>query len=224
MIVTLASILGDVLTIHVLHYGCKPLIMGLLLLFVWQYQQAVGFTGYIKWLLAGMVFAMLGDILLMIREVDLFVGGLGAFLVMQLCYSIAFVQSIRMQGDTFPTSRLWRSTIPFGLYLLVFLLVLHPALTAKPASQALWPPVVVYGICLTTMGLLAAQRIGLAGYHPVLQGALLFILSDSAIAVNRFLYPFAGSTWVVMSTYAAAQYLITIGMIQGSLKSERMKE
>ncbi|WP_338870133.1 lysoplasmalogenase [Spirosoma sp. SC4-14] len=212
--VTLLEILGDGFDMRVLHYGCKPLIMALLMLYVWQFCQAVGFVAYIRWLLAGMAFAMLGDILLMIREVDLFALGLGAFLIMQLCYSIAFWKSIRAGRQTITGRWLMRSAIPFVLYLVIFLLLLHPAFVENPALEPLWWPVVVYAICLNGMGLLAVQRQGLPGYNQVVTGALLFILSDSAIAVNKFLSPFAGSTWLVMTTYAAAQYLIMVGMIQ----------
>lgn len=212
--ITLLEILGDVFDIRVLHYGCKPLIMALLMLYVWQFCRAVGFVGYIRWLLAGMVFAMLGDILLMIQEVDLFAPGLGAFLVMQICYSIAFLKSIQAGGQTITRRWLIRSSIPFALYLIIFLIVLRPAFVGKPALEVLWWPVVIYAICLNSMGVLAVQRQELPGYNQVVLGALLFILSDSAIAVDKFLSPFAGSTWLVMSTYAAAQYLIMVGMIQ----------
>ncbi|GAB4040661.1 lysoplasmalogenase [Spirosoma gilvum] len=212
--ITLLEILGDTLHIRVLHYGCKPLIMALLMLYVWQFCRAVGFVTYIRWLLIGMVFAMLGDILLMIQEVDLFAPGLGAFLVMQLCYSTAFLRSIRASGQPITGSRLGRSAVPFGAYLIVFLIVLRPAFVGKPELEALWWPVVVYAICLNSMGILATQRQGLPGYNQVMLGALLFIISDSVIAIDKFLSSFAGSTWLVMTTYAAAQYLIMIGMIQ----------
>ncbi|MBN8823537.1 MULTISPECIES: lysoplasmalogenase [unclassified Spirosoma] len=212
--ITLLEILGDSLTIRVLHYGCKPLIMALLMLYVWQFCQAVGFVSYIRWLLVGMVFALVGDILLMIQEIDLFAAGLGAFLMMQICYSIAFLKSIRAGEQLITSRRLVKRAIPFSLYLIIFLVLLRPVFISKPDLEVLWWPVVIYASCLNGMGLLATQRQGLPGYNQVVIGALLFIISDSAIAVNKFLSPFSGSTWLVMTPYATAQYLIMIGMIQ----------
>ncbi|WP_245859454.1 lysoplasmalogenase [Spirosoma aerolatum] len=212
--IALLEMLGDSLDIRVLHYGCKPLIMALLMLYVWQFCQAVGFVSYIRWLLIGMLFALLGDILLMIQEIDLFAAGLGAFLLMQICYSIAFLKSIQAGGQTITSRRLGKSVTPFGLYLIIFLALLRPVFVGKPDLEVLWWPVVIYAICLNTMGLLATQRQDIPGYNQVVIGALLFILSDSAIAVNKFLSSFGGSTWLVMTTYATAQYLIMIGMIQ----------
>ena len=213
-IITFLEILGDTLAVRWLHYGCKPLIMGLLLGYVWQHHRQKTYPAPIRWLLVGMVFALLGDVFLMIREVDLFAPGLGAFLVMQLCYSRAFWLSIHQRGNSPTIGSLLRDAIPFALYLAGFLYILRPAFTANAALMLLWWPVVVYAICLNMMGLLAVQRRGLPDYKQVVIGALLFILSDSAIAANKFLHPIPGTTWLIMSTYAAAQYLIVAGMVQ----------
>ena len=81
---------------------------------------------------------------------------------------------------------------------------------------------VIYAVCLSLMGLLATLRPNVLAYGWVVAGALLFILSDSLIALNKFLVPIPGSAFFVMSTYAAAQYLIVVGMvrqIRGSLQS-----
>lgn len=204
--VTVLTVLGDVLDIRWLHYGSKPLIMVSLLV----YSQLVTPKRSSGWLRAGMGFALLGDCLLMIREVDLFALGLGAFLLMQLCYCMAFWRSIRRL-----TTRLrWIWALPFALYLLAFLLVLYPAFSGDKQLQPLWGPVVIYAACLCTMGFLATQRGAESGAGWVTIGALLFILSDSAIAINKFLIPIPGAPLIIMGTYAAAQYLIVVGMRQ----------
>jgi uncharacterized membrane protein YhhN len=46
----------------------------------------------------------------------------------------------------------------------------------------------------------------------VLVGAVLFILSDSTIALNKFLQHFEAASLLVMTTYAAAQWLIVWGI------------
>jgi uncharacterized membrane protein YhhN len=202
--ITVLEIVGDIAQIQWLHYATKPLIVGLLLAWSWQHR-AVGGRPMI-WLRVGLVFALLGDIFLMIREVDLFGLGLASFLVMQLCYCIEFGMRVATQPVRPVTVLL--TALPFMIYAGLFLLVLHPAFATRPALRDLWIPVIVYVACISTMGLMAALRRGAYGYGPVLAGALLFMVSDSAIAVNSFLMSFAGSTLLIMSTYAAAQYLI----------------
>ncbi len=214
VLITLLTILGDTLPLRWLHYVSKPLIMVLLLGFVWQQDWAKGYPNQIRWLLAGMVFALAGDVFLMIRERDLFVPGLGAFLMMQLGYSRAFYLSIRQHRA--------RVSIRFaGLMGLLFLLcdagflyLLRPTFVNKPALTGLWWPVVLYAVCLSVMGLLATLRPRVSSYGWVMVGALLFIQSDSLIAVNKFLLPLPGSAFLVMSTYAAAQYLIVGGLVR----------
>lgn len=213
ILISVLTILGDVLAIWWLHYSAKPLIMILLLGFVWQQYRDGGYTDQRRWLVTGMVFALAGDVCLMIREVDLFGPGLGAFLLMQLCYSRVFYRSIRQHGFV-PSNRfVGLMLLLFVLYDTAFLYLLRPAFTQKPALSVLWWPVVVYAACLSLMGLLATLRPKRAVYGRVVAGALLFILSDSLIAINKFLFLLPGSAFFVMSTYAAAQYLIVTGVV-----------
>ncbi len=214
ILISVLTILGDVLGILWLHYAAKPLIMLLLLGYVWQQDWAGGYSTQIRWLVVGMVFALAGDVFLMIRTIDLFMPGLGAFLVMQLCYSWSFYGSIRQSARGISMRSVWPVLILFVLYDAVFLYLLHLAFGQDLALSGLWWPVVIYAICLSMMGLLATQRPKLPGYGWVVAGALLFILSDSLIAVNKFRFPIPGSAFFVMSTYAAAQYLIVVGMVK----------
>ena len=206
ILITVLEIVGELWPIRWLHYGCKPLIVGLLLAWSWHHRAAGGRPMAI--LRVGLLFALLGDIFLMIREVDLFALGLASFLLMQVCYCVVF----GLRGAKRPVSlaTIALTALPFAVYAVGFLMVLYPAFAQKPALAGLWIPVVIYVICISTMGIMAALRRGIPGYGPVLVGALLFMMSDSAIAVNAFLTPFAGATLLVMSTYAIAQYLIVV--------------
>ncbi|UFH56521.1 lysoplasmalogenase [Spirosoma sp. KNUC1025] len=212
--VTLLELIGETMDNPWLTYVCKPLIIGLLFVFIWQNYGSIALLKPARWLLIGMAFALAGDVFLMIRETDLFAPGLGAFLVMQLCYCVCFWQSIHQSGRAIGIQSIGKKAIPFMLYGIGFLVVLRPAFSQNPALTALWWPVVVYAICLCTMGLVATLRQGLARYGQVVVGALLFMFSDSVIAVDKFLQPITGASWLVMSTYAAAQYLIVVGMVQ----------
>ncbi|GAB4022673.1 lysoplasmalogenase [Spirosoma koreense] len=212
--ITLLEMLGDTLNIQWLHYACKPLIIGSLFVFTGQHFSLLTGSKAARWVLIGMGFALAGDVFLMIREVDLFAPGLGAFLAMQLCYCIAFWQSTRQPGYRLNIRSFWLKAILFGLYAVLFLLALRPAFRQSPTLAVLWWPVVVYAVCLCAMGLLATLRQGLPRYGQVVAGALLFMASDSVLAINKFLILIPGATWLIMSTYAAAQYLIVVGMTQ----------
>ena len=203
-VVTLLEIVGEVGQIKWLHYGCKPLIVGLLLAWTWRHRAVGGRP--MRILRIGLIFALLGDIFLMIQEIDLFGLGLASFLLMQLCYCVVF--GLRGAIRTVSLVTVGLTALPFVVYAGGFLFILRPAFATKPDLTPLWIPVVVYVVCISTMGLMAALRRGSSGYWPVLAGALLFMLSDSAIAVNSFLTPFSGSAPFIMGTYAAAQYLL----------------
>lgn len=78
-------------------------------------------------------------------------------------------------------------------------------------------PVIVYTIVLLAMLAAAISRykkVGPVSYFLVLTGAVLFVLSDSLLAVNKFSYPFKGSSAWIMSTYITGQFLIVIGYIK----------
>jgi uncharacterized membrane protein YhhN len=45
-------------------------------------------------------------------------------------------------------------------------------------------------------------------------GSILFVLSDSALAVNKFVRALPLEGLMVMSTYIVAQLLITIGILK----------
>jgi YhhN family len=71
------------------------------------------------------------------------------------------------------------------------------------------------------MGVAAAFRKGSTSYSSytwVLAGAILFILSDSTIALNKFLQHFEAASLLVMTTYGAAQWLIVWGMTRDAEK------
>jgi len=212
ILISALTILGDVLAIWWLHYSAKPLIMMFLLGFVWQQHRDGAYPDQ-RWLMTGMIFALMGDVCLMIQETDLFMPGLGAFLLMQLCYSRVFYRSMRQHGSVRSSRFVGLMLLLFMLYDTAFLYLLRPAFTGKPALAGLWWPVVAYAACLSLMGLLATLQPKRPAYGRVAAGALLFILSDSLIAINKFLFPLPGSALLVMSTYAAAQYLIMTGVV-----------
>lgn len=217
ILITALEILGDMASIHWLHYGFKPLIMLLLMAYMLQHRPLMRQYASLRWLFIGMVFALAGDIFLMIPGIDLFAFGLASFLVMQVCYVVAFVRSIREEERSIRLSAVLIQSIPFVLYSSIFLYFLRKPFAENPTLTPLWIPVVVYVVCLSSMGITATIRKGsvlATSFVWVTLGAVLFIISDSVLALNKFLVPVDWSSFLVMSTYAAAQYLIVMGMLR----------
>ena len=97
------------------------------------------------------------------------------------------------------------SAIPFLVYLVLLMRTLGPEL------DDLYYPVLIYGSVISLFGITALnyhlnQRN--ADSRILLTGALLFIGSDSMIALNKFYSPHMVYPVAIMLTYALAQYLI----------------
>jgi uncharacterized membrane protein YhhN len=77
-------------------------------------------------------------------------------------------------------------------------------------------PVIAYAIVILTMlagAINRIEKVKTESYYLVLTGAILFVISDSVIAVNKFSHQFKSSGIFIMSTYVIAQYLIVTGYI-----------
>jgi uncharacterized membrane protein YhhN len=142
--------------------------------------------------------------------------GLVAFLLAHVAYMLAYRLSV--QSSTQPSvfrQKPWL-LLPFLLYGAVLYGWLFPHL------GDLQLPVLLYTLVLLGMGVFALnryQRTPPLSFRLVLMGALLFIVSDSALAVDKFVSPFQWAGVVVMATYSLAQYLIVLGMLV-QMKSE----
>ncbi|TDB65995.1 lysoplasmalogenase [Arundinibacter roseus] len=185
--------------VSMLSAATKPLLMPFLIGLVWQKSRS--FKGN-ELLLSALLFSWLGDILLMFSGEMYFLAGLGAFLVAQLVY-------IRLFSKT-ATFELIRA-LPFLAYMgLVLGGPLHGTL-----PEPLQVPIYFYMGAIISMGIMAALRLGqLPGYDFVLVGAILFILSDSFIALNKFSTPIPYSGIWVMLTYGLAQFFIVWGCLK----------
>lgn len=103
---------------------------------------------------------------------------------------------------------------------LTVVLILVLALTAAELVSARYQaaivgamrvPVVGYVVVIVVMAWQAAARaagLGSVGALLAAAGAALFVLSDAALAVNRFRRPFRAAQAVILPTYYAAQLLI----------------
>ncbi len=78
------------------------------------------------------------------------------------------------------------------------------------------PIITIYALSLILMSMMALNRSGRVGamsFKLVFIGSLLFLLSDSMIAFNKFHSEIPLAGFLIMVTYIAAQYMIMRGLI-----------
>ena len=156
-----------------------------------------GGAGYRLAVLAGLWLSLSGDVLLMLPQ-GLFVPGLVAFALAHLCYIRAFATGLAPRMS-------WGPAMVVVALAGGNLLALWPHL---PADMQL--PVSVYVLLIGCMACLALERWrqGQPGGRDAAAGAVLFVLSDSLLAWDRFADPLPLAIAGVLLTYWAAQWLI----------------
>jgi uncharacterized membrane protein YhhN len=198
----------------------KPMLMPVLMIFLFINTRL--HSGFDKLVFTGFILAWIGDILLMFRNDDLFVFGLASFLVCHIMYIIAFVKNIRTSGHKASgMNRFILALLPL-FYLIVLYSYLYPHIANNEKNQPFLIPVTVYAVTIVTMSLFALWRIGSSNRNSVvfiIIGAFVFMISDSLIALNKFVSPFQGADIFIMFTYCLAQLCITIGCIHHSKRS-----
>lgn len=78
-------------------------------------------------------------------------------------------------------------------------------------------PVFVYMIVILMMAITAflrQQKVFKKSFILVFIGAILFIISDSILALNKFYMPVRFSSVSIMLTYAVAQFFIVMGFLK----------
>lgn len=189
-----------------LRFFSKPLIC-ISLIFI-LYKET-GLKKNIEKLVAvGLFFGCLGDIFLMLNE-NMFVAGLASFLIGHILYVIAFSK----QTSAKALSK-HKSYILIAGILASFCYYLYSIL--QPSLGPLKIPVILYIIVIAAMTFFAYTRryqTNTLSFIICLIGALLFIFSDSILALNKFVAYLANSGLYIMSSYILAQYFITLGII-----------
>jgi uncharacterized membrane protein YhhN len=182
----------------------KPLIVPSLLLYYFYHQSQRN-----RLFLLAMFFCWLGDVFLMFQSSNelFFIFGLGSFLVGHLCL-IATYRQLSNAGEGLNNPQRLRFSFPILLISTGLITILYPRL------GDLKIPVIIYSLVLSLMVLQALYRYGLTSARSfwfVFTGAFFFLISDSLIAINKFLEPLPLSGISIMVTYMLAQYLITKG-------------
>ena len=151
-------------------------------------------------LFAGLVLSFVGDVALLSKEKRPFLIGLGAFLVAHVAYAIAFV-----------TRGIDTRMLPYSLTLLSVFAVVVLRWLYPHVKSSMRIPVVAYVIAISVMVALAGALIG-TGSSTLVNGAILFMISDVFVARERFVKPGGINRPIGLPLYYAGQILLISGM------------
>ena len=186
----------------------KPAAM--LALLVWFTQQGA-WQGVLWWFGMGLVLSLVGDIFLLL-PVFLFPAGALSFLIAHVCYIIGLNQT--------PPAIIWQNLlllVAVAVFAFFFARKFFRNLKRRH-SKRLKALIIVYMLGISIM-LLSALMTPLRPDWPstaaawTVSGALLFYISDSILAWNKFIRPLRHGRLLVMVTYLLGQLGIVTGVL-----------
>jgi uncharacterized membrane protein YhhN len=192
-----------------LEYPVKPLIMIWMALYFLRFKSKREITVPV---LAAFFFSWVGDIFLMFSDQGeyFFYAGVGGFFLAQLSYIYVFAKFSENGARGYLERNLIIGFLFVG-YAAGIVYLLYPGL-----DGLMKPVIMVYALSLIGMSMAALNRNGRvnrSSFLLVFTGSLLFVLSDSMIALDRFYAEIPlGGLWIML-TYISAQYLIMRGLI-----------
>jgi uncharacterized membrane protein YhhN len=206
-VATAGVLLSSLVKIWIVYVICKPMIMVSLLFY---YLFSTQHTERSRALFLAIVFSFVGDVLLM--NESYFISGLIAFLLSHVMYIFAYRQ-YRNEPNEGSLQGLQRLRLAFPVILggTGLIVILYPVL------NDLRIPVIIYAVVLMLMVITAIFRMGRtdqSSFWMVVGGAVLFMVSDSILAINKFLDPIPMAGFWIMATYIPAQYLIVRGLVE----------
>ena len=178
----------------------KPLSLILIVLIAVVYPPID--SSYKIFIISGLLFSLVGDMFLIYPKKH-FKKGLIAFLVGHVCYTIAFIVLIDFNFT------LW-IFLPIAIVGTVYLKILIPF------SGKMKIPIIVYIIIIAIMGWAAMERLNYIqtlGTLLATIGAVLFMISDAILALNKFRKPFISAELIILATYFIAQWLLAVSVI-----------
>lgn len=181
----------------------KPLLMTALVI---VYLVSVKKPNF--WLVSALFFSFWGDVFLL-DKTNYFVFGLGSFLIAHSLYIVMTKQFL----TKFNIKELLICFPPFAM---IFLGVLQ---FIKHNLGEMLIPVIVYGLVISAFGaftLLNYRQERTTQNMWLLLGAILFIASDSLIAINNFHSPKQLFNVSIIILYIVSQYLIVKAVIAKS--------
>lgn len=200
------ELLGHLLGVEEINRVTKPLLMPAL---IFYFVKRVPVTPLNRFIILALFLSFLGDTLLMLvpRSEYFFIAGLGSFLIAHIVYIIINMNAIS-HGDRGLKPQ-WQDLIFVAFGLGVFSLINNDL-------GSMYAPVLIYTVVICLMAVTARQRwkkVDDYSFKLVMIGSVLFLISDSLLALDKFYKPFGSADFLVMLTYIAAQFLIVQGLI-----------
>ena len=207
IVVFIAHLTGIFLQNKIPEMVSKPLLIPLLAGYFIAGTGVVA-TDLKKWIVVALFFSWAGDVLLMFvpRNELCFLMGLSSFLLAHIFY-IVFFHKVRL-----------KEAVKSNPWLLVLVVIYYAALISwlSPYLGEMKLPVRIYGIVISFMFMLAMHMLFIKNKTAgkwMMVGALLFVISDSLLAINKFYQPFTLANIAIMLTYGLAQLFIVQGAI-----------
>lgn len=200
LLVAIADVYAVITQNKVIEMIFKPLLMTTLVV---VYLLSVKKPNF--WFVSGLFFSFWGDVFLLDKE-SFFVFGLGSFLLAHVIY--IKITTGFLQKDL--TAKMITSAIPFVLLFGGLLYLIYDNL------EEMLIPVIVYGVTIATFGasaLLNYRQEKSMANSWLLLGAIIFIASDSLIALNNFYAAKHLFDIAIIVLYIISQYLICKAMI-----------
>lgn len=153
-----------------------------------------------KLLFTSLLFCAAADVAMEIAEGTYFVIGLGLFLIAQIMFIITFSRDLKAQ----------KVRAPVIAMLIVYATMMAFVLT--PHLKEMTIPVYIYLTAITLMAIFAALRGSNNDF--TLYGAIAFVVSDSILAIDKFMSPILAAPYLIMITYYLSLFLIVYGFLK----------
>lgn len=197
---------GSIESFSAWRYVTKPSLLVALILYFYFNSAELNPKTKILTLIA-LIFSLAGDVLLMFDDQlpVFFIAGLVAFLLAHVFYIVIFWSERNSKIN------------PFGFIVILAMYTIGLFYLLITNLGDLLIPVVFYVIVILMMAVTAflrQKKVSKISFIFVFLGAILFVISDSILAVNKFYLPIRFSNISIMLTYALAQYFIVLGLLK----------
>lgn len=218
-VASFAHILSILLSFEIGILITKPMLMLSLAAFL---QVSTKYSEFKQWILLGLVFSWAGDVALLfhVETPILFMIGLGMFLLAHLYYIYGMFIYPNFRDGLLFKNPIWMFPFLFYCFGLMYLLWNN--------LSELRFPVLIYALVIMASGLSAINMQGRTENSSaglLIVGILLFMASDSLIALDKFIGDQLSipkpSLWIML-TYIAGQYLIVQGAVNANQQLAEM--
>jgi uncharacterized membrane protein YhhN len=178
-----------------LYFVAKPLTM-LFIIALPLLDMREDYSPYAYLIMMGLILSLLGDLYLLFPD-KYFTNGLYSFLVAHILYIFAFNKNVS------------EYSIGIIFVVLVYILVISKILVPKLGGMKY--PVLLYIFIISLMLYSALNMdIQMSEISYVGIGAILFTISDTTLAFNKFYKKFTFAEPIILTTYFVAQLLFAM--------------